>query len=163
VNGSFTDYQFIRSSIDQEVNIGLLGTFKYSIAGGKFLRTNRVEFMDYKHFNGNLTWFSSFRLQDFPGLDYYSNSTTLPFIELHAEQQFKGFLLNKIPGIRKLKLNEVVSFHAMAVENRNRVMELAAGLEKLNLFRVQVFSVLQNGKFSSPGVVIGIKTDFGQR
>jgi hypothetical protein len=154
------DFDFLQLQIYDEVDFGLLGTFQYKAGAGKFLTAKNVQFMDYKHFNGNKTFFSNFGITDFMGLDYYAYSSTLPFFEAHAEHHFKGFLLNKLPLIRKLKLDEVASAHFVTVDGQKPVLEIGAGVEKLNLFRIQVFSSYNDGKFSSPGVVIGIKTPF---
>jgi hypothetical protein len=160
VSTTGVNFDFFQFHILDDVDLGLLGTFQYKLGTGKFLTQKNVQFMDVKHFNGNRTFFSNFGITDFMGLDYYAYSTTLPFFEAHAEQHFKGFLLNKIPLIRKLKLDEVASAHFVAVDGKSPVLEVGAGIEKLNLFRVQVFSSITNGKLSAPGVVIGIKTPF---
>ena len=36
------------------------------------------------------------------------------YVSLHMTYYMKGWLFNRIPGIRKLKLREIVSFHALA-------------------------------------------------
>ena len=163
VSADFTNYQFLRCNVEDELSFGIFGSFIYKVGVGNFISRKRVEFMDYKHFNGNLTWFSSFGIQDFPGLDYYNYSTTSSYLELHAEQHLHGFLLNKIPLLRKLKLDEVLSVHSLSVHEHAGVVQLAAGFEKLNLFRIQAFSVINNGKLSSPGIVFGLKAVIGRR
>ncbi|MFM9026575.1 MAG: DUF5686 family protein, partial [Bacteroidota bacterium] len=109
------DFDKIKFTIDDEWDLGLFGDFRFKVGSGMFLNRSRFEFMDINHFNGNKTFFSNFRIDDFMGLDYYAYSTTEPFAEFHAEQHFKGLLLNKIPLLKKLRLDEVLTLHAVAV------------------------------------------------
>jgi hypothetical protein len=154
------DFDRLEFHVKDEVDLRMIGTFNYRFGVGGFLSRKEVPFTDYRHFNGNRTLFSGFALDDFLGLDYYSRSTTERFAELHAEQHLNGFLLNKLPLIRRLKLDEVISLHSIAVRGSSPVIELAAGFEKLNLFRAQVFSTLADGRLSSPGIVLGVRRGF---
>jgi hypothetical protein len=104
-------------------------------------------FMDYQHFNGNLTAFSSFDLRKFNILDYYSNSTADEFIEGHFEHDFSGFIFNKIPLIRKLKLNEIAGFDYLHVPGLEDHFEVSFGITKLNIIRIDfVAGFTQNSK-----------------
>src|SRR6185369_4265374 len=114
------------------------------------------------HFNGNQTFISGFGLTDFKLLNYYQYSTTDPFIEAHAEQNFGGFILNKIPVIRKLKLNEIAGFHYLHPEHSvlKNYYEFSFGIEKLNVFRIDFVTSFADGKKASTGFVFGIKGVF---
>ncbi|MBK7666104.1 MAG: hypothetical protein IPJ32_01435 [Sphingobacteriaceae bacterium] len=98
------DYDLISAQMDDNVPLGLFGTFSYRIMGGYFLRNQNMYFMDYKHFNGNQTvlanqsYLSSFKL-----LPYYKYSTEFWYAEAHAEHHFNGFIFNKIPLLKKSK------------------------------------------------------------
>ena len=118
-------------------------------------------FMDAYHFNGNKTWFTSFGLTDFRNLDYYQWSTTAAFLEGHAEQNFGGFLLNKIPLIRKLKLQEVAGVHYFHTKRAGHYTELTLGVEKLNFIRVEVHTSFAEGKRGNFGIVFGIRRSIG--
>ncbi|MFM2135853.1 MAG: hypothetical protein RL021_1253 [Bacteroidota bacterium] len=160
VNGAATDFDFMEFHMRDEMDFELLGRFSYLAGAGTFLNRRQVAFMDWRHFNGNRTWFSGFRIDDFMGLDYYAFSTTGSFVEGHAEQHFKGFLMNKLPLIRKLRLDEVVSAHYVAVSGKEGLLEFGAGIEKLEVFRVQVYASYSNGKFGAPGIVFGVRNMF---
>ncbi len=159
--GSDVDYDLIRGSIDDEMNLGLLGTFKYIAVYGDFLNSKKLFIPDLRHFNGNKTFLSDFRLNDFKNLDYYSYSTNGSFVELHAEENFGGFFLNKIPLIRKLKLQEVAGVHFLHTNTLDRYFEFSAGVEKLGFFRAEVYTSLMNGKKGTVGFLFGFKTSFG--
>ncbi len=160
LNDNSVDFDELKIHLQDELYLGMLGDFRYRVGGGQFLTQKNVQFMDYFHFNGNRTVFSGFGIDDFMGLDYYSYSTVQPYWELHGEQHFNGFILNKIPLVRKLKLDEIVSLHAVHVKDQDGIIEFGAGFEKLNVFRIQAYSSYRNGKLSSPGWVVGIRSLF---
>ncbi len=116
--------------------------------------------MDLRHFNGNKTFLSDFRLDDFKNLDYYAYSTTSNFFEAHAEHNFGGFFLNKIPLIRKLRLQEIAGVHFLHTAQLDRYFEFSVGVEKLHLLRAEIFTSLANGKKGTIGFLFGLKTAF---
>ena len=63
-----------------------------------------MSFVDYKHFNGNLTHVNTKLnyLSSFKNLGYYDYSTSNDYFEYHIEHDFKGYILGKIPLINKL-------------------------------------------------------------
>ena len=158
--GSDVNYDFLKAGISDDMSFGLLGTIHYTVSVGKFLNKNFLYLMDAHHFNGNRTLFSSFRLDDFKLLDYYKYSTTDPYAEAHAEHNFGGFILNKIPLIRKLKLTEVAGVHYLHSDNLNNYMELSIGLEKLSFIRIDFVTSFAEGKKASTGFVFGFKGNF---
>ena len=135
IGGSDVDYDLIKAGVDDEMDLGLLGTSKYELIYGKFLSDKEMYFMDFQHFNGNQTVFSNFDLRKFNILDYYSNSTADEFIEGHFEHDFGGFIFNKIPLIRKLKLNEIAGFDYLHVPGLDDHFEVSFGITKLNILR----------------------------
>jgi len=116
-----------------------------------------VQFMDYKHFNGNQILFSAIGNESFYLLDYYSSSTTSPFLEAHLEHDFGGLIFNKIPLLRKLKISEIGQFNYVVIENGTPYYEISAGIEKLGLFRASYSFSFRGSQSSVSGLVIGIK------
>ena len=112
--------------------------------------------MDWYHFNGNQTFFSGFGLNDFQLLDYYTNSVNTQFIEGHFEHNFQGLFLNKIPLIKKLKLEEMAKASILSTDGKNFYGELSAGIQRLG-FRVDFVTGFSNQKKISEGLRIGIK------
>lgn len=154
------DFTYLYGSLEDRVTWGLLGELNYRVGAGKYLRKSVLPFMDWTHFNGNQTILSGFGLSDFMHLDYYAYSTNTAFWEVHAEQHFKGFLLNKLPLIRRLRLNEIISAHHFTLQGGTSHTEFGLGFEKLNIFRVQLYFVYEEQKLQSPGLVLGIKQLF---
>lgn len=159
--GSDIDFDMYRVSLSDEMQLGLLGSLSYQVSYGDFINTRRMFIQDFRHFNGNRTFFSQFRLDDFRSLEYYRYSTISSFVEGHAEYNMGGFILNKIPLLRKLKLTEVFTVHVLDTKDINRFVELTAGIEKLNLLRLEVVTSIAEGRRGAFGFVFGIKRTFG--
>ena len=159
--GSVVDYDMIQFGLDDELMLGIFGHLKYKIVYGDFLSFKNLFLPDIKHFSANKTWFSDFRMDDYKNLDYYSNSTVGAFIEAHVEENFGGFVLNKIPFIRKLKLQEIAGFHYLHTDKLDQYIELSIGVEKLGLLRAELYTSLINGRKGTIGFLLGIKKTFG--
>jgi hypothetical protein len=154
--GSDVDYDFIRVSVSDEVAFGLFGRINYNAGYGNFLSKKNLEFIDYHHFNGNRTFVSNFRLRDFKLLDYYTFSTSSEYIEAHGEWNMGGFILNKIPLLRKLKLQEVIGVHYLHTTLLNNYLELSVGLTKLNLLRIDFVTSFSDKQRMGTGFLFGI-------
>ncbi|HWY11781.1 MAG TPA: DUF5686 and carboxypeptidase regulatory-like domain-containing protein, partial [Bacteroidia bacterium] len=126
------DYDLVSMQMDDNVHLGLFGTFSYRAMAGYFLNNKTMYFMDYKHFNGNQTvianqnYLSSFKL-----LPYYTYSTKKWFAEAHAEHHFNGFIFNKIPLLKKTKVKEVVGAHVLFNDKMDQYYEINFGIEKI--------------------------------
>ena len=143
---SDVDYDFMAVNIGDNLDLGLFGKISYDIRAGKFLSTRSIEFVDYKHFNGNRTIFINYTepfgmnrtpLDRFQLLDYYAFSTASGFLEGHFEFHGNGFIVNKIPLLRKTRFQAVGGINVLLTEDKNEHVELFAGLENiLKAFRV---------------------------
>jgi hypothetical protein len=155
------NYDWLQFKIQDELHLKIFGTTKYLFRVGSFVNKNRMEFVDFKHFSGNRTIFGKNYFDGFQVLDYYAASTQKTYYEAHMEHHFDGFLFNKIPGFRKLKLQEVFGVHFLYNDDFNDWTEISAGIE--NIFRVGRIDFVtgisrnHNTRF---GFRIGI--DFGQ-
>jgi len=54
-------------------------------------------------------------------------------LEAHLEHNFSGFIMNKIPGLRKLKLQEIIHVNYLTTPNLHNYYELGVGIKYLNL------------------------------
>lgn len=153
--GSDMDYSIARATLSDRLNLKLLGKSSYSVSAGKFLHANKMGFMDFYHFMGNRTHFSLFSPDQFQLLDYYSHSTNDYFIQGYYEHNFAGFILNKLPLIRKLKLDEMAAVKFLMTENTDRYLELSIGLQRLFVRADFVASLSENNAWK-PGVRFGL-------
>lgn len=110
VAGSDANFDYVQAQIrKRDIKLGLAGYSNIQLVAGAFLRDNNVSFMDLRHASGNQTWFGKPRDYDrtFFLLPYYDYSTSRPFTEIHWQHHLQGWLLDKIPGLRKLNIKEV--------------------------------------------------------
>jgi hypothetical protein len=81
------------------------------------------------HFNGTSIQQYEHSLTKFLLLDPYKYSTSDQYFEGHLEHDFSGFILNKLPLIRKAKLHEIVDFNYLATPALKAYSELGLGVE----------------------------------
>ena len=156
------DYDLAKMVIDDNIKLGLFGTFAYRLKGGYFLTNKYVEFMDYKHFDGNQTilanndYLNSFKL-----LPYYTYSTKNWYAEAHAEHHFNGFIFNKVPLLKKYRIQEVVGGHVLFNDKLDQYYEINFGIEHiLQIIRIDyILGYGPYGKFNQ-GFVIGLGLEF---
>ncbi|WP_394748574.1 DUF5686 and carboxypeptidase regulatory-like domain-containing protein [Spongiimicrobium salis] len=133
--GSSSDLHFdqFKIRLTQEFPVGGKGDFSYNLKAGAFLNADNISFVDYQHFNGNLTRISLNKdyLNSFFILPYYDLSTNKTYFEAHAEHNFKGFIMGKIPLLNKLNANLIVGGKILATENNQPYSEFSIGLGNL--------------------------------
>lgn len=134
VFGSDVDYDRISADIEQtDLSLGIYGKTSFYISAGKFLNSKSVYFPDYTQFHGNEALFYRSDPNSFLLLNYYTYSTYKQYIEAHLEHDFSGFIMNKIPGLRKLKLQEIIHINYLTTPDLHNYYELGAGIKYLNL------------------------------
>jgi len=155
--GSDVSYDLVKASVTDRMNFRLFGKATYLVSAGKFLSNDKMELMDRYHFSGNKTILSNFDFSDFQMLDYYTYSTRDYFVEAHYEHDFSGFILNKFPLLRRLKVNELAGIHYLYTEKIRNYFEIFLGLEKLNLVRVDFVTSYIGSKYLMSGARLGLK------
>lgn len=162
---SNSDYNFdqIKARISQQFNIGNKGDFAYNIRAGKFFNADDIAFMDYQHFNGNQTHVSLFGnyTNVFNNLPYYSLSTNKAYLEMHAEHNFKGYILGKIPLLNKLNFNLILGAHNLATDGNTPYQEYTIGIDnigwgKFRFLRVDYVRSYQSG-YVGDAILFGLK------
>jgi hypothetical protein len=131
---SDVDYDFVNAEIAQDkISLGLWGHFSFLVGGGKFLSSKSIYYPEYKHFSGNISTLFPPNLRKFQYLDFYKFSTNQKYFEAHAEHNFAGFFTNKVPLLRKLKLEEFVGGGYLSSPEKRNYKEFYFGLERLIL------------------------------
>lgn len=110
------------------------GELRYELASAKFLSTNRLYFMDFNHFAGNQSGFSSNRIDAFAMLNYYSYSNASWYLRAHVEQRMGGQWLGKIPALGRLAWQEVLGGRLLYTPELRLYAEANIGIE--NILRV---------------------------
>ncbi len=154
-----------------QIELGFKHTFKLGVRGkidfatkaGMFLNADQLYFMDYKHFLGNLTPFStndpvgSFRL-----LDYYQHSTADKYLTANAHYQFRKFLVTNFMYVRMLGIQENIFVNYLASPTSKNYTEVGYSIDGiLRIFRLEAAAAFQDGKYLNYGIRIGIATTIG--
>ena len=157
-------YDFLALEVEKrDIGLGMLGETSFRVEAGQFFNTDNLYFMDFRHFNGNQTLFSNPQtfLEGFFMLPYYELSTSEFYLEGHYQHAFEGFLLDRIPGIRKLGLTSVLSAKYLYTAADNPYMELAFGIDRLGFrafrfLRVDAVVNFYDWNYNAFGVNIGM-------
>lgn len=156
VTNNAADWQEINFQISDNLFLGYFGSLNYSATVGTFLGDNRLDFLDFHHFNGNRLYTGNFGVTNFQTLDYYLFSTRDQYFEAHAEHHFNEFLLNNIPLIKKLNWQTVASIHTLNTPAAGNFTEWGIGIEHIfKFFRVDYYQGYHRGKLFSKGLRIG--------
>jgi hypothetical protein len=159
------DYNFdqIKARLTQGFDVGNKGYLQYNLKAGTFFNADDIAFIDYQHFNGNQTHIgSSGRYTNvFNNLPYYGLSTNNSYLEFHAEHDFKGYILGKIPLLNTLNYNLVVGAHTLSTKSNSPYQEYSIGIDnigwgKFRFLRLDYVRSYQNG-FKNDAVIFGLK------
>jgi hypothetical protein len=166
VFGSDERFSKWKLGITDDINFKLQGKFRYRLGIGGFIDTgSNVQVPDYNHFNGNISTFATEYLNSFQLLPIYQFSNISKFYALaHIEHNFKGFLTNKIPGIKKLNLYLVAGANGFYINSKKNYYEIFAGFD--NIFkqvRVDFVQSYLNGKPWQSGFRIGFSKGAGRK
>ena len=162
---SENDYNFnhVSARLTQGFSIGNKGFFQYNLKGGTFFDSENIAFTDYKHFNGNQvnTGTANSYTNVFNNMPYYAYSTNETYSEFHAEHNFKGYILGKVPLLNKLNFNLVIGAHNLSTQDHKPYQEFSVGLDNLGwgayrFFRLDYVRSYQSG-FISDAIIFGIK------
>ncbi|RLD69343.1 MAG: hypothetical protein DRI95_00410 [Bacteroidetes bacterium] len=161
--GSNVNYDYFDFSISDKLKLKNFGDSHYKVLIGGFLNTKSMYFIDYKHFNGNQTIFMKAEpgLNFFNALPYYDYSSNKLFFEAHYEHHFNGWVINKLPLIRKLKFQTLAGINFLYTEDKKDYAELFFGIENiLDFLRVDfVGRYISKDKFR-PEIRFGIDLGF---
>ena len=154
--GSDVNYDELSFDVTKsDISLGVFGRTSFYVAAGKFLNNSSLFYPDYQQFHGNEQIFYRDNLDSFILLNYYNFSTYTEFIDAHWEHNFSGFILNKIPLIRKLKLQEIVDVNYLSTTTLKNYTELGFGLQYLN-FRAMYGTSFNSGSNIHSALRIGL-------
>ncbi len=156
--GSDVDYDFIYSEISKRnISLGFYGKFGFMVGAGKFLNNKYIFYPDFKHFNGNMSTLYTPGNNAFLFLNLYQHSIAKSYFEAHADHNFSGFILNKFPLIRKLKLEEIVGVNYLTTPHLTNYLEAYVGITHLSGFQLSYGQTFLNGKKDSNGIRVSFR------
>jgi hypothetical protein len=156
VFGGVTDFDYVEYRMEWEFKVGLAGNSRLYINSGKFYNARSLQFIDYQYQHRIGPFLFANPLYSFQSLDS-SYSTLDRFYAAHYFHRFNGAILNKVPALKLLQLNESVGGGMLYSKEHNLFyFEMFAGVERsfilfserarLGLFIVQPVS----NNFKSP-------------
>lgn len=128
---SIVKYSFVEFDIEQKFNVGIFGVSHYRINMGKFLDTTSLRVMDYKYQRAGDPFFFTPSMYTYQLLD-----STFPtfrfFIEGHYTHQFNGFIMNRVPLLKKTQIKTMVGGGFLYAPERNyQYSELFCGANRV--------------------------------
>lgn len=161
---SDVDFDYLGFQLKENyASLGLVGYLEFNLEGGWFINDEKVFFPDYQHFNGNQTNIGNPQkyLNSFLLLPYYEYSTTKPFFQGHVQHHFEGFLLDKLPGMRKLGWNTVFGASFLYTSEQKDYLELSLGIDNIGLklfrfLRFDIVTAFKRGKHFDTGFMVGL-------
>ncbi|GAB4126479.1 MAG: DUF5686 and carboxypeptidase regulatory-like domain-containing protein [Raineya sp.] len=155
--GSNVDFDHLELGLRDTYRWGLVGSGTYKIFAGTFLNTQALTFVDFQHFDGNRTIAALPSFRAYQLLDYYAFSTTKNYAGMHYEHHFNGFFFNRIPLLKKTRIQEVFTCNYLFTETNGNYIEIGAGLEHiLKILRIDYFWSFLDGKSLHQGVRFGV-------
>ncbi len=159
--GSSVDYHRLEASIRHRFH-GVRRDFDFNIFIGNTFTRNSYSFMDYKHFDGNLTILQTASPSSaFYLLDYYKYSTMDKYIGVNSQLSFRKFLLTQNMWLNLLGVRENFIFNYLKTPSSPNYVEVGYGLDNiLKVLKLQAITSFENGKYKSFGFRIGLSLLF---
>ncbi len=164
--GFRSDVKFKRLSVaitKDELPLGLAGNSSFYAEAGSFLGSNKLYFQDFKHFNGNETNLGNPAnyLTSFKALPYYLHSSISSWAEGHWEHNFQGFILDKMPLLKKLGWTTVAGAGFLYTEENKDYWEASLGIANigfgvLRFLRFDMVTSFHRGNFAGTSYLIGL-------
>ncbi len=173
ISESDFDYWYVR--INDGISLANLGVSNVAIEFGGFFNTSRVYFMDFKHFDGNQTalipqegdgeitiggkdnYYTSSKTVSFHSLNYYSNSTIGNYIAFNYYHHFNGWIINKVPFLRKSKIQALAGVNFLYTKEKKEYTEFFIGFEHIfKVMRFDLVSTYYKGQKLVPEFRIGV-------
>ncbi|MDH4474508.1 MAG: DUF5686 family protein [Fluviicola sp.] len=153
--GSDVDHEYAVVGIQQNFQLGTLGTSNYHVKAGKFLSAKNLKDADFKYQRRSTPlWFAN------PLFSFQDQDSSLPSREYYLEAHFvhhdNGAIINKIPFMKKTGIGLVVGVGALYVhEYRYQHYEVFTGLERSFKFskrrlRIGIYGVASDGNKINP-------------
>jgi hypothetical protein len=136
----------IELGLKHEIKVGVRGTLTFDFSGGTFLNSKQMYFMDFKHFLGNKTPFSTTDpVGSFRQLDYYANSTADKYFAANVHYHFRKFMVTRVPIIRLTGIRENIFVNYLATPSSKNYAEFGYGIDGiLRIFRLEASAAFQD-------------------
>jgi hypothetical protein len=146
---SEADFDQLEFELKDEIKFNSFGSASLKLVAGSYVRKNDLRIIENKFFRPSDQYFFSNPLNSLQLLDTALN-TANTYIQFNYIHHFKGFFLNKVWGINKLKLEETVGGSLLNIPSSKFTQaEFFLGLERKirirkSLFKLGAYAVTQN-------------------
>ncbi len=125
------DFDYVEFGLIHRINLGVAGNTTYIIKSGDFYNTKDLRIIDYKFMRQGDPLFFQNPQKNFQALD-----STFPVFDRYFQgnllHEFNGALINKIPFLKKIKLQEIAGGGFLIAPERDfRYLEFFAGIERV--------------------------------
>ncbi len=125
------DFDYLEFGLSHRINLSVAGNTNYILKTGDFINRRDLRIIDYKFVKqGDPLFFQN------PHTSFQALDSTFPlfdrFYQGNLVHEFNGVLINKIPFLKKLRLQEVAGAGMLiAPEKDLRYVEVFAGIERV--------------------------------
>jgi hypothetical protein len=125
------DFDYLEFGLEHHLQLGVAGQTNYIIKSGDFTNTKELRIIDYKFMRqGDPLFFQN------PNRAFQALDSTFPvfdrFFQGNLVHEFNGFLINRIPFLKKLKLQEIAGGGFLITKDRSlRYLEFFTGIERV--------------------------------
>ena len=161
---SEVDFDRVELGYKDQFSFGPKGELFFNVKAGTFLNNNKMGFMDYAHFPGNISFLTqsdpvaSYRL-----LDYYFYSTDKSYAQVFLFHQFRKLAITQIPAVRFFGIEESAFVNYLSTPKSNNYTELGYSIGGiLKLFRVEFVANFEEAQYQGWGVRIGVNANLGR-
>ena len=161
--GSEVDFDHVEIGTVFDFDIGVRAKIDFEIEAGKFLGTPSLEFMDFKHFQGNRLILAPLDVTGgYRMLDYYENSTSQEYLSVYTHIRFRKFLLTQMPMLRLSGLKENLFVNYLSTPTSQNYTEVGYTIDNIfRIFRLEFVQSFRDWEASEFNIRIGIAALFG--
>jgi hypothetical protein len=128
--GSSINFDYIETGAYKDINVGVLGNSKFKLMYGNFINRRLLNIVDYKWMRRGDPYVFFNPQNNFQALDS-TFAIFKGFLKGHYYHEFNGFIINRIPYAKRLKIFESAGTGFLILPERNlRYGEIYYGLEK---------------------------------
>ena len=163
VFGSDVDFDHVEIGTVFDFDIGVRAKIDFEIEAGKFLGTPSLEFMDFKHFQGNRLILAPLDVTGgYRMLDYYENSTAQEYLSVYTHIKFRKFLLTQMPMLRLSGLKENLFVNYLSTPTSQNYTEVGYTIDNIfRIFRLEFVQSFRDWEASEFNIRIGVAALFG--
>ncbi|MFW5707723.1 MAG: DUF5686 and carboxypeptidase regulatory-like domain-containing protein [Bacteroidota bacterium] len=153
VAGSDVQFSQVEASVNQTINIRLVGNISYRINAGMFPDTESIHAPDFRHFATSPFIYTEGNAHStFRTLPLYEYSTTGNYLSGYFQYDHARILLKRLPFLSRTLMREKLFFNALAVETKQPWWEAGYGVSQIFLlFDVEVVAGFRGGQHQYTG------------